>query len=378
MSTPDFIRVQPGAANYFSHLGALAQIEQFYPQASLNEVLWIGGRKALAAAEPYLPALYTDPRSLHARFTGHCTERTVAAYAETGRHADLVIGIGGGSAVDTAKAVAHRLGKPFIAIPTIAATCAAWTPLSVWYDDEGRALRFELFPLASQLVLVEPRILLAAPADFLRAGIGDTLAKWYEARVLCDAEDALPLTAQLGLSVARQIHDSLLADGPAALVAIARGEMNESFVQVVDAIIAGGGLVGGLGERFTRLAAAHSIHNGLTVLPQTAKFLHGAKVAYGILVQLALEERNDELQRLDTALTTLGLPRKLADLGVALANEGEVDAFIAHTLRANESIHYLPGVVDAPRLWHALRRVEELGAPSASPTNEPSDTLEFA
>ena len=101
-------------------------------------------------------------------------------------------------------------------------------------------------------------------------------------------------------------------------------------------------------------------------------------MAYGILVQLALEERNDELQRLDTALTTLGLPRKLADLGVALANEGEVDAFIAHTLRANESIHYLPGVVDAPRLWHALRRVEELGAPSASPTNEPSDTLEFA
>ena len=358
MSTPDFIRVQPGAANYFSHLGALAQIEQFYPQASLKEVLWIGGTKALAAAEPYLPALYTDPRSLHARFTGHCTERTVAAYAETGRHADIVIGLGGGSALDTAKAVAYRLGKPFIAIPTIAATCAAWTPLSVWYDDEGRALRFELFPQASQLVLVEPRILLAAPADFLSAGIGDTLAKWYEARVLCAREASLPLTARLGLETARQVRDVLLASGPAALADAAAGRLSAAFVDVIDAVIAGGGLVGGLGERYTRLAAAHSVHNGLTVLPQTANVLHGAKVAYGILVQLALEGRDDELHELAAAYRPLALPRTLADLGVDAADSEALATFIAHTLRPVESIHYLPETLNAETLRAAIERVE--------------------
>ena len=213
-------------------------------------------------------------------------------------------------------------------------------------------------------MLVEPRILLAAPADYLRAGIGDTLAKWYEARVLCDAELALPLTAQLGLSVARQIHDVLLAEGPAALAAIASGKLNAAFMQVVDAVIAGGGLVGGLGERFTRLAAAHSIHNGLTVLPETACFLHGAKVAYGILVQLALEGRDAEFQRLDAALATLGLPRRLSDLGVDLTQTEQINAFVAHTLRAGESIHFLPGRVDAPRLRRALETVEAAGSPS--------------
>ena len=360
----DTIRVQPGAANYFSYEGALEQIERFHPAAMLKRVLWIVGPRALAAAKPYLPALYADPRSIHAVFSGHCSESTVAGYVREGLAADLVIGVGGGSALDTAKAVAHRLGKPFIAIPTIAATCAAWTPLSVWYDDEGRALRFELFPSASQLVLVEPRILLAAPADYLRAGIGDTLAKWYEARVLCDAEPSLPLTAQLGLSVARQIHDILLAEGPAALEAIAQGKANPSFLPVVDAIIAGGGLVGGLGERFTRLAAAHSIHNGLTVLPETARFLHGAKVAYGILVQLALEGRDDELRRLHAALATLGLPRRLGELGIELAPDEPINAFIAHTLRAGESIHFLPCAVDASRLRHALETVETLGSPT--------------
>ena len=366
MSASDFIRVQPGAANYFSYEGALDQIAQFYPTESLRSVLWIGGPRALAAAAPYLPALYEDARSIRVSFAGHCSESLVSSYADTGRDADLVIGVGGGSALDTAKAVAALLRKPFVAIPTIAATCAAWTPLSVWYDDEGRALRFELFPLASQLVLVEPRILLAAPAEYLRAGIGDTLAKWYEARVLCDAEPALPLTAQLGLSVARQIHDVLLAEGPAALAVVARGEPNESFLPVVDAVIAGGGLVGGLGERFTRLAAAHSIHNGLTVLTETATILHGAKVAYGILVQLALENREEELLRLDAALGTLGLPRRLADLGVDYSQRADIEAFIAHTLRPFESIHYLAGVVDAPRLQRALETVEALGRPSST------------
>ena len=360
MSTINEIRVQPGAANYFSHAGALDLIEQFHPSDALKRVLWIGGERAQAAAAPYLPPLYSDPRSIRVTFSGHCSENVVSRYAQIGHDADLIIGIGGGSALDTAKAVAHRLGKPFVAIPTIAATCAAWTPLSVWYDEHGKALRYELFPVASRLVLVEPRILLAAPADFLRAGIGDTLAKWYEARVLCDAEASLPLTAQIGLSVARQIHDVLIAEGEAALAAVADGKLSRSFLRVVDAVIAGGGLVGGLGERYTRLAAAHSVHNGLTVLPQTAEFLHGAKVAYGILVQLALEERGNELSHLNAALKALSLPRRLADLNVDIAQGSRIDTFIAHTLRDGESIHFLPEKVDAARLRQALEKVEAL------------------
>lgn len=360
MSANDPIRVQPGAANYFSRIGALDEIERFYPESSLNRVLWIAGERAQAAAAPYLPALFASSKSIRLSFSGHCSERQVQNFSRQGHDADLVIGVGGGSALDTAKAVAHRLNKPFIAIPTIAATCAAWTPLSVWYDDDHRALGYELFAHASALLLVEPRILLAAPADYLRAGIGDTLAKWYEARVLCEREKSLPLTAQLGLSAALQLRDTLLADGAAALAAVASGTLNEEFLRVVDAIIAGGGLVGGLGERYTRLAAAHSIHNGLTVLPETGEFLHGTKVAYGILVQLALEGKDEELAQLAAALENLGLPTRLAQLNVDFGQRQKIDALVAHSIRASESIHLMPEKIDGDRLREALAKVEAL------------------
>lgn len=74
----------------------------------------------------------------------------------------------------------------------------------------------------------------------------------------------------------------LLEYSEQALADKKQGKLSQAFCDVVDAIIAGGGMVGGLGERYTRVAAAHSVHNGLTVLPQTEAFLHGTKVAYGI------------------------------------------------------------------------------------------------
>lgn len=70
-----------------------------------------------------------------------------------------MIGVGGGALLDTAKALARRLGLPFVAAPTIAATCAAWTPLSVWYNDAGQALHYEIFDDANFMVLVEPEII---------------------------------------------------------------------------------------------------------------------------------------------------------------------------------------------------------------------------
>ncbi len=198
-------------------------------------------------------------------FRGHCSESGVQQLAaDSGDDRSVVIGVGGGALLDTAKALARRLGLPFVAVPTIAATCAAWTPLSVWYNDAGQALHFEIFDDANFMVLVEPEIILNAPQEYLLAGIGDTLAKWYEAVVLAPQPETLPLTVRLGINNAQAICDVLLNSSEQALSDQQKQQLTQSFCDVVDAIIAGGGMVGGLGDRFTRVAAAHAVHNGLT------------------------------------------------------------------------------------------------------------------
>lgn len=358
MSQTD-IRVVPGPANYWSHAGALQRLAELYTEQQLTHAVWVYGERALKAAQPFLPAAFQLPGAKRLLSQAHCSQNEVARLAQVaGDDRQVVIGVGGGTVLDTAKALARRLGLPLVAIPTIAATCAAWTPLSVWYNDAGQALHFEVFNDANHLVLVEPEIILQAPAEYLRAGIGDTLAKWYEAVVLAPQPETLPLTVRMGIAAAGQIRDVLLKDSQQALADQADGKLSQEFRDVVDAIIAGGGLVGGLGERYTRVAAAHAFHNGLTVAPGTHRVLHGTKVAFGILVQSALLGQNAIIDQLIPLFRQLRLPVTLAELNVDIHDQAQLDSIIAHTLRPQESIHFLPVTLTPATLQAALELLE--------------------
>ncbi|CAB5636778.1 Glycerol dehydrogenase [Citrobacter werkmanii] len=100
------------------------------------------------------------------------------------------------------------------------------------------------------------------------------------------------------------------------------------------------------------------MHNGLTVLPQTEKYLHGTKVAYGILVQSALLGQDDVLAQLVAAYQRFNLPITLRELDVDVNNRDELDKVIAHTLRPVESIHYLPVTLTPEVLRAAFAKVE--------------------
>jgi glycerol dehydrogenase len=72
----------------------------------------------------------------------------------------------------------------------------------------------------------------------------------------------------------------------------------------------------GLGFESAGLASAHSIHNGLTALPETHAFYHGEKVAFGVLAGLQLTDAAvDEAERVFSFCEEVGLPTTLADIG---------------------------------------------------------------
>lgn len=55
------IRVVPGPANYYSHPGSLARLQDFYSEERLSRAVWVYGERAIAGAQAFLPAAFNAP-----------------------------------------------------------------------------------------------------------------------------------------------------------------------------------------------------------------------------------------------------------------------------------------------------------------------------
>ena len=77
-------------------------------------------------------------------------------------------------------------------------------------------------------------------------------------------------------------------------------------------------LLSGVGFESGGLSLAHALIRGLTAVPTMASMLHGELVAFGTLVQLMVEERDDvEVAELLELLCAVNLPVTFAQLGQA-------------------------------------------------------------
>ncbi|RUR77087.1 hypothetical protein PCC6912_40460 [Chlorogloeopsis fritschii PCC 6912] len=149
--------------------------------------LIVGGDRTLKVTHPHLQPVL-ERRQLQfaqASYTPNCSEASLKALHQAAKEhkADVIIGVGGGKALDTAKLLAQQLQIPVVTIPTSAATCAAWTALSNVYSDEGAFLYDVALDRCPDLLILDYDLIQTAPQRTLVAGIGDAIAKWYEASV---------------------------------------------------------------------------------------------------------------------------------------------------------------------------------------------------
>jgi glycerol dehydrogenase len=242
-----------------------------------------------------------------------------------------------------------------VTIPTSAATCAAWTALSNVYSDQGA---FEYDVSLSQcpdLLILDYGLVRTAPVRTLIAGIGDALAKWYEASISSgQSQDTLTIAA---VQQARVLRDILLQKSASAVAEPG----SEVWQQVVDATVLLAGVIGGLGGAQCRTVAAHAVHNGLTHLPPTRSSLHGEKVAYGILVQLRLEEmlQGSHLaavarHQLLAFYQEIGLPTTLKNLALEQVSLSALAEAAAVACAPKSDLHHLPFKVTAEHLMAAM------------------------
>lgn len=296
-------------------------------------------------------------------FDGECSkheiERIVANVRDN--QINVIVGVGGGKALDTAKAVAYYAKLPVAIVPTVAATDAPCSAISVIYNCEGIFESYLLLPKNPDLVLVDTGVVAKAPARLLVSGMGDALATWFEADACAKSSAAnLPggQSTAAALSLARLCYETIIKYGFEARIAVERQIVTEAVEKIVEANI----LLSGIGFESCGLAAAHAIHNGLTVLAETRHAFHGEKVAFGTLVQMFMENRSRaELEEVLMFCGQVGLPVTLADIGVTEGAAEKIMKVAEAACAPGQTIHNQPFKVTAEIVYAAIIGADNIG-----------------
>ena len=245
---------------YIQGRGAIQRIGEVLEQ--------LGSSKPLILRDPVVEEIVGDALesvsgAFYVDFNGECSPEEIDRVAGEARDggADAVVGIGGGKAIDTAKAVANPVGLPLVVVATIASTDAPTSSLSVIYTEDGEFQEYRFFGRNPDAVIVDTEIVAKAPVRLLVAGIGDGLSTYFEADA--SSRTRKPAIAggsqtQAAATVARLCYDTLLEYGLAARLAVEQ----DAVTPTVEGVVEANTLLSGLGFESGGLAAAHSIHNG--------------------------------------------------------------------------------------------------------------------
>lgn len=294
-------------------------------------------------------------------FNGECSQAEIDRLVEVlkGTGSDVVLGVGGGKIFDTAKAVAAAVDVPVVVVPTIAATDAPCSALSVIYTDEGQFKEYQFFKQNPNLVLMDTEVIAKSPVRLTVSGMGDALATYFEARA-CKRSDAGTCAGgkvtSAAMALARLCYETLMSDGVKAKLALEAGACTESVEKVIEANT----LLSGLGFESAGLAGAHAIHNGMTAMPETHTFYHGEKVAFGTLTQLVLENADELYEVLDFCVE-VGLPVTFAQLGVADASYERVLEVARLACADNDTLHNMPFEVTPEKVANAMLAADAYG-----------------
>lgn len=290
-----------------------------------------------------------------------------AVVALRGARFDVVLGIGGGSVLDAAKAIAGLLGPgnsvmdhlegvgpekpylgpatPFIAVPTTAGTGSEATKNAVlsMHGPDGFKKSFRDEQLVPEYAVIDPDLLATCPPQLIAANGMDAFTQLLESYV---SSKANPFTDALAWSGMEAVRDGLLAwyEGGAGA---AEGREKMAYAALLSGItlaqvglgsvhglaaplgaffpISHGVVCGTLLEAATRvnievMAAREPANPALVKYARVGRLLHGMKHMDDTAARGAL------LQTLSEWTTRMALPR----LGVFGVSEADLPHIIAH------------------------------------------------
>jgi glycerol dehydrogenase len=248
-----------------------------------------------------------------------------------------------------------------VSCPTVASSDAPCSALSVIYSEDGVFQEYRFYRKNPDLVLVDTEVIAQAPPRLLVAGMGDALATWFEAKTCVEGYVKNMRgggSTRSAAALAELCYKTLLEDGAAALRAVETKVVTPALERLVEANT----LLSGLGFESSGLAAAHAVHNGLTVAPGTHDFFHGEKVAFGLLVQLVMEgSSRATVEQVLGFSSEVGLPITLAEVGLRQLPGEELGQIARRATAPGETIHNEPFEVTSDMVADAILAADAIG-----------------
>ncbi|MGM0213724.1 iron-containing alcohol dehydrogenase family protein [Enterococcus sp. AZ109] len=357
------MKVKVGPQFYQYQVGAFEMVPTLLDEYGAKKVLIVHGTISWEKAQPRLNFLQDDRYEFtYHQYTGECSYYGADLIGEIVKkeQIDFVIGVGGGKLTDLVGYAAHKYNVNFGVIPTLSSNCAPWTPLSVMYKESGESEgKSEHFLRQACFFITDPELVIDSPVNYFVAGLADTLAKWYESEAIL-AQDHLknePFLQMAGYT-AKLCEEAITRDSAKAIQDMKNQELSDEFVRLSEIIFAVAGLVGGLGDKYARNAAAHAMHDAMSkYIPECHRYLHGEKVAYGIFYQLAIEEKWDVIDQLMPFYQELNLPMSLHQMGIYPEDEAVIDQLVEF-IDSKEKVHLIPLPITKEMLKTSIEKLE--------------------
>ena len=252
-------------------------------------------------------------------FRGPCCWQEVNKLIDRAKETDptVVVAVGGGKVVDSAKVVADKLNLRSIMVPSVAASSAAFSGCSVMYTPENIEEGVYYEKHSPDVLMLDNEIIIGAKTRYFVAGMGDALAVYFEGRGCTHTGSQNSLHANqtfCALAMCDYCLDALLRYGLPAKLAYEQKVITPAVERMIEVNL----LSAGIAFEGAGLAAAHAIHNGLTVIPSVRNnMLHGEIVAFGVLSELHLTNAQpEEMDKIYHFCETVGLPTTFAELSI--------------------------------------------------------------
>ena len=355
--------VAPG--KYVQGVGAIDEAGKFIaPLGKKVLVIWDSIVHGLISERLEAGLKKHDAEMISFVFPGECSHNQVNKAVEKARAsgANVVVGAGGGKTIDLAKAVGFAIDARLVCIPTIASNDAPTSACTVYYTDEGVLDGWDVWPRNPDLVLVDTQVIANAPIRWMKSGIADALATWFEAeaaykgRRIAFCGGAPTMTA---MALARLCFETLMEYGNDAVQDVENHVVTPALEKVIEATT----LLSGLGWESGGLATAHTLGNGLTILEVTHPYSHGEKVAFGLVTELCLDEDITPEQRYEVVdfMIEIGLPVTFAEIGMDKLTKAELMDAAEKLSGPGQFIHNHVFEVKAYDLYSAMVKADALG-----------------